>query len=168
MSISLLPRSRRRGRHQFDPDTAVTVADALREVPDEPQPDPLRDTGEIPGLSDAQAVFGPSAPQWAQATPELLARLRTALKGQHPFNAPARTETQRVREDAPRPRLQPLSPRTPRTARPPLAWEQSLVYPAAGGTSPADYRTVMRAIDRITGTRSPLTWAHEIESGVAA
>jgi hypothetical protein len=175
VTISLLPRSCRRGRHQFDPDTALTIADDLRNVPDGPQPDPLRDTGEIPGLADAQAVFGPSAPEWAKATPEVLARLRTALKGQHPFDGPAHTETQRVREDAPGPRIRPLPREIPmaspqvreRRAEAAGARIEKLAYPACDGSATgADYAELLRRMGRITGTTSrfeqPAMWAMPI------
>lgn len=171
MTVLSFRRRRRHGRH-VTPQAEVSVTDALRALPPEPVIDPLRDTGEIPVLADAQRALieQRAVPVPVRPGPATLRRVADGLRAMdtHPFEIPARTETARICEDERpvRPRLQPLSPRTPRAARPPQAWEQSLVYPAPGAA--ADYRRVMHVIDRITGTSSPRTWAPEIESGRAA
>jgi hypothetical protein len=137
VTISFLPRSRKRGRHQFDPDTAVTVADDLRQVPDGPQPDPLRDTGEIPVLADAQR----------------------ALLEQQAVPVPDRPG-QGTLQPRP-PRISPLPPGTPRAPRlDPATYAlrvQALMYPPCdGGDYAAHYAELMRRVSRLTGTRSPL------------
>jgi hypothetical protein len=180
MTISLLPRGRKRGRHQFDPDTAATIADDLRELPDVPQPDPLRDTGEIPVLADAQralleqrAIPVPERPK-AATLQRVAAGLRKldAPNGTHPFAAqvtgprPAQPKPPRIR---PLPRAIPMASPQVRERRAEAAEARldTLTYPACDGTATGgDYAEVLRRIGRITGTTTrfeqPDAWAMPI------
>lgn len=139
-----------RGRHHFDPDTAPTVGEAIRSVPEH---DPRRVTGEIPGLADAQRALleqrtAPVPPAPPAAT---LRRVASGLRSMDmpPAGArPTRAE--------PRPRAVP--PRVPGPAMNGVqakARIDSLRYPEADVTSghSAAYTALMAEMDRITGTR---------------
>lgn len=138
------------GRHTVREETWSDVE--LRELRD--IPDPLRDTGEIPVLADAQRALiasaqGP-APRHDRA---LLARVRDGLRGipgeGHPFAAPVPAAPQQPRQDAPR--LRPLPPRLPKTAHPAAAEARREIeaLPLPINSTYADY---LRRVGRITGT----------------
>lgn len=142
------------GRHAVREDAwGAAELQGLRDLPD-----PLRDTGEIPVLADAQRALIASAQAWRAGSPAprhdraLLARVRDGLRtlpgGTHPFTAPA---PQPSREAAPRQRLRPLPPPLAKTARPRAAdaRHEIAAVPLPLDSTYADY---MRRIDRLTGT----------------
>ena len=161
-------RSARHVKAQEFPAESEWTPGTLAELSDGPSFTPVKTTGEIPVLAEAQTVLKRDMSTGLDAQPqdmtEILTRVADGLRhmddphGTHPFAAQVRAETQRVRDDAPEPRFRSALSASDRKATMPAAVARTamnaLAYPSVDITSTAagDYSRVMRYIDRITGT----------------